>query len=98
MLFIYKGVGWRGSGVSGAEKRSGKKKNKRRRRRTFFFGGELGGGEVVCDGTRMELSPDVEDVLIGEACRGEAIKAAQGLNLCLLVQPRRVRPTLSTEK
>ena len=34
----------------------------------------------------MELSPDVEDVLIGEACRGEAIKAAQGFNLCLLVQ------------
>jgi hypothetical protein len=55
-------------------------------RRTFFFGGELGRGEVVCNGARVELSPDVEDVIFGEACRGEAIKAAQGLDLCLLMQ------------
>src|SRR6266404_4459730 len=68
-------------------------------RRTLFFGWEFSRGDVVCDGARMKLSPDVEDVLLREACRREAIKAAQGLDLCLLCirQRRQLYPRKGRE-
>ena len=55
-----------------------------RRGRTFLIRGKFGGFEVVCGRARVELPPKVEDVVFGEACGSEAVKATQRLDLRLL--------------
>ena len=52
--------------------------------RTFFFCWEFRCGDIVGGRARMKLPSEVEDVIFGETCRRQAIKAAQGLDLRLL--------------
>ena len=52
--------------------------------RTFLVCGEIGGRDVVRGRARVELPSKVEDVVFGEACGSEAVKATQRLDLRLL--------------
>jgi len=53
--------------------------------RTFFLCREFCSGKVVRGRARVELSSKVLDVILGESGRSKAVKAAQGLNLRLLI-------------